>query len=80
MWSAGSTLDEDGDEFCGLEPAVHFCVFLCGLQAPILKKLAMEFVVWNLEEVEQTPDWKEELIHFPDLKAEIERGQGSNLQ
>ena len=41
------------------------------LQAPILKRMAMQFVVRNMSSVVRSRDWKECLLDHPALMAEV---------
>ena len=40
-------------------------------QAPILKRMAMQFVVRNMSSVVRSRDWKECLLDHPALMAEV---------
>ena len=48
------------------------------LQAPNLKRMAMQFVVRNMSSVVRSRDWKECLLDHPTLMAEV--GLSQNLR
>ena len=46
-------------------------LFYIMLQAPNLKRMAMQFVVRNMSSVVRSRDWKECLLDHPALMAEV---------